>query len=88
MAIFVDKLRQYRKQSYCHMMSDTSISELHHFAVRLGIARHWFDRDHYDLREDDRRKAVIAGAKEVSTRDMIKFPTRKSRLKRLDSSTG
>ena len=80
--IFVDKLRKYRRQSYCHMMSDSSIGELHHFALRIGVKRHWFDKDHYDLRDEDRQRAIIAGAKECSSRDMVTFSTR------IRSSTG
>jgi hypothetical protein len=75
--IFVDKLRKYRRQSYCHMMSDESLGELHHFALKIGIKRHWFHIDHYDLREEDRYRALVAGAKETSSREMTKFVTRK-----------
>lgn len=69
--IFVDKLRRYRRQSYCHMMSDESIAELHHFALKIGIKSHWFHGDHYDLRKEDRDKAIIAGAKECTSRELV-----------------
>lgn len=55
------------------MISDVSDADLHHFALKLGISRHWFHKNHYDLREAERMKAVIAGAKEVTSRDIVKI---------------
>ncbi len=71
--IYVDKLRKYRRQSYCHMISDHSLEELHRFAAKCGIARHWFHKNHYDLRESERMWAVGRGAKEVSSKDIVRI---------------
>lgn len=47
---------------YCHMTADSE-RELHEFASRAGIPRHWFERSrrgvpHYDLNPENRRKAL------------------------------
>ena len=51
-----------------HLQADTA-EELHAFAARLGLRRHWFqhrpgrpDRDHYDLTARLREQALAAGA--------------------------
>lgn len=53
------------------MLSDESLEELHSFASKIGVRRHWFDRDHYDLREFEYDKAVEAGASIASTRELV-----------------
>ena len=54
MAILVDDLREYPHtrlpfRHWCHMVSDAGFEELHAFAAQLGIPRHRFQGDHYDL---------------------------------------
>jgi hypothetical protein len=41
---------------WSHMISDASYDELHDFAARLGIPPRAFERDHYDVIEDPRRR--------------------------------
>ena len=70
MAVLVDELREYPHvrfsvKHWCHMVSDESFEELHAFAARLGIPRHRFQDDHYDLPGHLRAKAVALGAKAV-----------------------
>lgn len=58
----------WRGKKWCHMVSDTSIDELHSFAENLGLKRAWFQnkRDanfpHYDLVEGKRWQAIRMGA--------------------------
>jgi hypothetical protein len=57
---------------WSHLVSDSSLSELHEFAERVGLQRRAFDRDHYDVparRYDD---LVAAGAAPVSNRELVK----------------
>lgn len=54
-----------------HLVSDTSLAELHEFAARAGIPRRAFDRDHYDYPIARRHELVALGAAEVSTRELI-----------------
>lgn len=53
------------------MLAD-SLPELHSFATLIGLKSHWFDKDHYDLREDEYLLAVENGAVVVSTRELVK----------------
>ena len=66
-----------------HMVSDTSLDELHAFAALLGLERHWFQEPpehripHYDL--IGKRKAYQAfqaGSALTSTRKLIKKAVR------------
>jgi hypothetical protein len=70
----VDKLVEYPHvrlpfKHWCHMASDVDFEELHAFAAQLGIPRHRFQGDHYDLPPHLRELAVEFGAEEVSRRD-------------------
>src|ERR1700742_5179920 len=54
MPVLVDPLREYPHVPYsvkrwCHMAVDGAFEELHVFAAQLGIPRHRFQGDHYDL---------------------------------------
>ena len=72
----VDKLVEYPHvrlpfKHWCHMASDVDFEELHAFAAQLGIPRHRFQGDHYDLPPWVRERAVSLGAVEVSTRVLL-----------------
>ena len=54
-----------------HLVSDSSLEELHAFAARAGIPERGFDRDHYDLPEEWYDEAVAAGAVPVTSRELI-----------------
>ena len=76
MAVLVDPLRRYDHvrlsiKDWCHMAVDGSFEELHVFAAALGIPRHRFQGDHYDLPPWVRERAVSLGALEVSTRELL-----------------
>src|SRR3954453_15953853 len=70
----VDKLVEYPHvrlpfKHWCHMASDVDFEELHPFAAQLGIPRHRFQGDHYDLPPHLRELAVEFGAGGGSRRD-------------------
>jgi Protein of unknown function (DUF4031) len=76
-AILVDELREYPHvrlpfRHWCHLVSDDGFDELHAFAARIGIPRHRFQGDHYDLPPPLRRRAVAMGAEEVTTRELTR----------------
>jgi hypothetical protein len=76
MAVLVDPLREYPHVAlpvtrWCHMAVDGPFAELHAFAARLGIPRHRFQGDHYDLPPRLRAAAVALGAEEVSTGELL-----------------
>jgi hypothetical protein len=75
--ILVDSLQQHAvsplgPRAWCHMVSDTSMTELHAFAAQIGMKRAWFQGDHYDLVASRRAAAVRMGAAEVSSQDLVK----------------
>jgi hypothetical protein len=57
---------------WSHLVSDTSYAELHAFAAQLGIPRRAFERDHYDVNAERYAGAVAAGARPVSTREIVR----------------
>jgi len=55
-----------------HLVSDTSLDELHAIARRAGIPERGFDRDHYDVPADLYPTLRSLGVVEVSTRDLVR----------------
>lgn len=56
---------------YSHMVSDYSISELHDFAAKVGLKRHWFKGDHYELDARQRQRAAELGAETVEATELL-----------------
>ncbi|MDP3891281.1 DUF4031 domain-containing protein [Nocardioides sp.] len=56
---------------WSHLASDTSYAELHAFARLLGIPERGFDRDHYDIPAEWYTRVIEAGARPVSSRELI-----------------
>ena len=56
---------------WSHLVSDSSLTELHDFAGRMGIPRRGFDLDHYDVPETRYDEMVSAGAEPVSIRQLV-----------------
>jgi hypothetical protein len=70
--ILVDEpLWHWRGRRWSHLVSDTSLDELHAFAARLGIPRRGFQGDHYDVPEELHTDVVAAGAQHVSSRELL-----------------
>ena len=66
--VYVDDMRaRFREHIMCHMIGDTE-AELHDMAGRIGIARRWYQGDHYDVTLDRRALAVSLGAREITWR--------------------
>ncbi|MDO9486251.1 MAG: DUF4031 domain-containing protein [Actinomycetota bacterium] len=72
MALLVDQAHwPWRDRMWCHLISDSSLDELHAFAAKLGIPERGFQGDHYDIPHDLRVQAIEHGAQEVSSREII-----------------
>jgi muramoyltetrapeptide carboxypeptidase len=56
---------------WSHLISDTSLAELHEFAAANGVPRRGFERDHYDVPADMHDALVAAGAVPVSAREVV-----------------
>lgn len=57
---------------WSHLVSDTSLEELHAFAAAQGVPRRGFDRDHYDVPAELHDRLVAAGAVPVSSRELVR----------------
>ena len=57
---------------WAHIVSDTSLEELHEFAARAGIPRRGFDLDHYDVPAHKWGELVALGAEPVSVREFVR----------------
>ncbi len=70
MTVYVDDMRAaYGRMVMCHMIADTD-DELHAMADAIGVARRWYQRDHYDICLSKRRLAISAGAAEITRREL------------------
>ena len=67
MSIFIDPpVWPAHGTVFSHLISDTSLAELHDFAAKTGISPRAFDTDHYDVPAYRYEGLVRAGAREVS----------------------
>jgi hypothetical protein len=57
---------------WSHLVSDSSLEELHEFAARAGIPRRGFDGDHYDVPAELYDGLVAAGAVPVRSRELVR----------------
>lgn len=57
---------------WSHLVSDTSLAELHGFAARLGVPARSFEGDHYDVPAENHGAAVSAGATAVGSHELLR----------------
>lgn len=73
MAVYVDPpLWPAHGTVFSHLVSDTSLEELHAFAEAAGIPERAFDGDHYDVPERRYQDLVSAGAIPVEARILVR----------------
>ena len=73
MAILIDPpLWPAHGTHFSHLVSDSSLAELHRFAAAAGIRERAFDRDHYDVPVSRYRELVESGAVEVSAGELTR----------------
>jgi predicted metal-dependent HD superfamily phosphohydrolase len=73
MAIYLDPpLWPAHGTHFSHLISDTSLAELHAFAAAAGIPDRAFDGDHYDVAERRFDDLVAAGAIPVEARILVR----------------
>ncbi len=72
MAILVDEaIWPWRDRLWCHLVSDTSLDELHAFAEWIGVPRRGFQGDHYDIPTEARLVAIEEGAIPSTGRQVV-----------------
>ena len=86
MAILIDSFLNgargpfhFRHRRCGHLVSDSSIEELHAFAERLGLRREWLQRrsiPHYDLTGERYELALAMGAELISSRELVRRAVR------------
>ena len=57
---------------WAHLVSDTSLAELHEFAAAAGIPARGFDNDHYDVPRERWHDLVAQGAEPVTGRELLR----------------
>lgn len=73
MALYLDPpLWPAHGTHFSHLISDTSLEELHAFAAATGISERAFDGDHYDVAEARYGALVAAGAVPVEGRILVR----------------
>ncbi|MTA13892.1 MAG: DUF4031 domain-containing protein [Actinobacteria bacterium] len=73
MTVLIDEPRWWhRGRRWSHLVSDTSLDELHEFAARVGIPRRGFHGDHYDVPEEYLDEVVAAGAVPTPSRELLR----------------
>jgi hypothetical protein len=71
--ILIDEPRWwFRGHRWCHLVSDSSLDELHAFADSNEIPRRGFQGDHYDVPEHYRQRLIDGGALVVESRELVR----------------
>ena len=73
MVVYVDDMYRYPmgqfgRMKMSHMIADTE-DELHAMAKKIGVARKWYQGDHYDIAISKRDLALEHGAKPITLRE-------------------
>jgi len=77
--IYVDySIYPYKNMLMCHLLSDSSLDELHNFANKLSLKRVWFQNKknstpHYDISKSKRKTAIKLGAIECNNRKVYEI---------------
>lgn len=73
MAILVDDpIWPAHNRLWAHLVSDSSLAELHAFAAAHEIPPRGFDRDHYDVPADAVERLIAAGAQHVGGKELTR----------------
>lgn len=64
--VYVDNMKaKFRGMIVCHMIADTE-AELHEMAAKIGVARKWYQDDHYDISMTKKAEARANGAVRIT----------------------
>lgn len=73
MTVFIDPpLWPRHGTEWSHLVSDTSLDELHELAHAAGIPSRAFDLDHYDVPAERYAEVVAVGATPITARDLVR----------------
>lgn len=72
MAILIDPPRwPAHGTQFAHLACDTSLTDLHSFALTQGLSWRAFDHDHYDVPAQRVAELIAAGARPVESRHLV-----------------
>jgi hypothetical protein len=57
---------------WAHVVSDSSLDELHEFARAFGLPPRSFDSDHYDVPQEKRQALIAQGATPVTGKELVR----------------
>ena len=82
LSVDTEQVRQMILTDGIHLVSDSSLEELHAFAQNMGLKRHWFqvhrNHPHYDLTTNSAlTRALARGAYNVSSKELIRRMVRR-----------
>ncbi len=74
MTVYVDDMYKvpmgrFGRMKMSHMIADTE-DELHRMAIKIGVFKKWYQRDHYDICMSKREHAINLGARAITMREM------------------
>lgn len=74
MTVYVDDMHLYPmgkfgRMKMSHMIADTEV-ELHAMANKIGVARRWYQGDHYDISKEKRLLAISHGAVAITLKQL------------------
>ena len=73
MTVLIDEaIWPARGTVWAHLVSDSTLDELHSFARRAGIPQRGFDHDHYDVPLERREELIALGALPVTGRELLR----------------
>lgn len=90
--VYVDDMHerpmgQFRRMKMSHMIADTE-AELHDMAEKIGVARRWYQGDHYDVCKAKRALAVQFGAIELTMLELGRKVIQRRRALGEETSAG
>jgi hypothetical protein len=77
-SVYVDDMKApYGRMFMSHMIADTR-EELYTMAVKIGVGKRWAQnvgtyREHFDVCQDKRLKAIAMGAIEITQRELARM---------------
>jgi hypothetical protein len=85
MSVYVDdmcesSMGRFGRMKMSHMVADTDV-ELHAMADKIGVARKWFQGDHYDICKSKRARAIQFGAVALTMMELGRITIAKRRAK-------
>jgi len=82
MSVYVDDMdAAYGRMKMSHMIADSS-EELLEMADKIGVQRKWLQKpgtlyEHFDICQSKKEQALRYGAKQVTTKDLVRVIRRK-----------